>query len=89
MNEKILTEFATSVVLYCDEQIADILVKRLEQILTAHTTEDESVPKGRLPGETNWQQQQREANTAEDEPKLKPGESIYQANRLSAEQEDK
>ena len=26
---------------------------------------------------------------AEDEPKLKPGESIYQANRLSAEQEDK
>ena len=25
----------------------------------------------------------------EDEPKLKPGESIYQANRLSAEQEDK
>jgi len=29
------------------------------------------------------------AHTAEDEPKLKPGESIYQANRLSAEQEDK
>ena len=33
--------------------------------------------------------QQLTANTAEDEPKLKPGESIYQANRLSAEQEDK
>ena len=29
--------------------------------------EDESVPTGRLPGETNWQQQQREANPTEDE----------------------
>ena len=36
--------------------------------ITANTAEDERLDfRGRLAGETNWQQQQREANTAEDE----------------------
>jgi len=67
-----------------------ITLTQLFEILTAHTAEDVCPGCGyRYQYVDGTPAPCPQCITAEDEPKLKPGESIYQANRLSAEQEDK